>query len=212
MKINRKICYLCGCYSENLTRDHVPPACLFPEPRPSNLITLPCCEDCQREYQRDEEYFRTNISSISDIENNPNARLIWDKAHRSLLRRFKLWREFTSRLFPIRIQTPSGLYVGIAPAIKIPPERTNKMLRKIAFGLFYYHTQMRVPEEFETKIFFQPKEILLNLLKKAQYRRYFENTFSYAGAVARDTKSSIWWLCFYRSVVAIVGFLAPKAG
>jgi hypothetical protein len=38
-------CYLCGA-QERLTRDHIPPRNLFPQPRPTNLITVDCCEVC----------------------------------------------------------------------------------------------------------------------------------------------------------------------
>lgn len=39
------ICVLCGLEGK-ITRDHIPPKACFPKPRPSNLITVPACEDC----------------------------------------------------------------------------------------------------------------------------------------------------------------------
>ncbi len=53
------LCYLCG--KPATTKDHVPPKTLFAPPRPHNLITLPCCAECNGAYALDEEYFRNNI-------------------------------------------------------------------------------------------------------------------------------------------------------
>ena len=35
-------CIYCGNWAE-LTKDHIPPKCLFTDPKPENLITIPCC-------------------------------------------------------------------------------------------------------------------------------------------------------------------------
>ncbi len=42
------LCYLCG--KPATTKDHVPPKTLFAPPRPHNLITLPCCAECNGAY------------------------------------------------------------------------------------------------------------------------------------------------------------------
>lgn len=55
--LNTKTCYLCG-ISNPTTKDHVPPKGFFPEPRPTNLITLPCCNACNHSYTMDDEAMR----------------------------------------------------------------------------------------------------------------------------------------------------------
>jgi hypothetical protein len=57
-------CYLCGA-TEDLTRDHVPPANLFPEPRPNNLITVPCCRSCNQSYSLDDEAMRVWLAAAA---------------------------------------------------------------------------------------------------------------------------------------------------
>jgi hypothetical protein len=50
----KKICYLCGSTlvkNFNKSKDHIPPACIFPDNKAKNLITLPCCENCNKEYR-----------------------------------------------------------------------------------------------------------------------------------------------------------------
>src|ERR1700722_14122860 len=61
----RENCYLCGA-ADNLTRDHIPPLGFFPKPRPSNLITVPCCHSCNKEWSQEDEYMRA-LLSLSDI-------------------------------------------------------------------------------------------------------------------------------------------------
>src|SRR5260221_7991451 len=58
-------CYLCGS-TKNLTRDHVPPEGFFPPPKPTNLITLPCCEDCHRPLSLQDEAFRLWVASVAN--------------------------------------------------------------------------------------------------------------------------------------------------
>ena len=61
-----KWCYLCRS-TENLTRDHVPPENLFPKPRPSNLITVPCCKVCNEGFSKLDEQFRVFVSTAVNV-------------------------------------------------------------------------------------------------------------------------------------------------
>jgi hypothetical protein len=63
-------CVYCGEQRE-LTRDHVPPRCLFSKPRPSDLITVPCCAHCNGDFQKHDEYFRIAITTGIDLEKFP---------------------------------------------------------------------------------------------------------------------------------------------
>lgn len=58
-----KNCYQCGS-TENLTRDHIPPENLFPSPKPSNLITVICCKNCNEKFKLIDESFRVFASSV----------------------------------------------------------------------------------------------------------------------------------------------------
>jgi hypothetical protein len=55
-------CALCGASGE-MTREHVPPQCLFLKPHPQNTITVPLCKTCNHSYHPDDEYFRLMIAS-----------------------------------------------------------------------------------------------------------------------------------------------------
>lgn len=46
-------CYCCG-HAD--TVDHVPSKVLLEEPYPANLLTVPCCKECNESFSKDEEY------------------------------------------------------------------------------------------------------------------------------------------------------------
>lgn len=55
-------CALCGGIGK-MTREHVPPRCLFLKPRPQNTITVPLCSRCNHSYHLDDEYFRVMVAA-----------------------------------------------------------------------------------------------------------------------------------------------------
>lgn len=67
-----KWCYLCR-GTENLTRDHVPPENLFPKPKPSNLITVPCCKTCNESFSKLDEQFRVFVSMPVNVSDTGKA-------------------------------------------------------------------------------------------------------------------------------------------
>lgn len=204
-----KICYLCGKTEQDigsaLTSDHIIPDCFFPRPKPNNLLTLPCCTGCQKEYQKDEEYVRNSLSAISNLGKNKDALYAWKAAHRALLRRPAIAADFRGRMAPFRVN--GAKVIGL----QFSQERTEKVIQKIAIGLHYHFTGKLFPKTVQTEISYQPPEILAETLKHAQYMGYFGNTFSYAGAVCAEG-DAIWWFSFYASVLFIVILLPSGLG
>tara|TARA_R110000850_G_scaffold83838_3_gene179908 strand:+ start:699 stop:1409 length:711 start_codon:yes stop_codon:yes gene_type:complete len=63
MNEENKSCFLCGSEGD-ITREHIPPKCLFPKPRPNNLLTVPCCFNCNNTASQDDEYLRLAASIL----------------------------------------------------------------------------------------------------------------------------------------------------
>lgn len=55
-------CVYCAGPAE--TRDHVPSKCLLERPFPSNLPVVGCCDSCNQDFSRDEQYFVCLIESV----------------------------------------------------------------------------------------------------------------------------------------------------
>src|SRR5271168_5407862 len=79
------VCIYCGDARE-LTRDHVPPRCLFSKPRPNDLVTVPCCVACNRALSRHDEYFRIAMTTGIDREKFPKENAYSVRAINNLIR------------------------------------------------------------------------------------------------------------------------------
>jgi len=157
----------------------------------------------------DEEYVRNSLSAISNVSANKDAHYAWKATHRALMRRPALNADFRGRIAPFEVQSAK------LPGLMFSQERTEKVIKKIALGLHCHNTGKRFPTNVEAKVFYQPDKLLEDMLKSAQHKGYFGDSFSYAGAVSAEG-DAIWWLSFYASVLFIVvllpsGWEEPKA-
>lgn len=55
-------CIYCGGPAD--TRDHVPSKCLLEQPYPSNLPVVGCCDSCNQDFSKDEQYLVCLIESV----------------------------------------------------------------------------------------------------------------------------------------------------
>jgi hypothetical protein len=126
-------CYLCG-VAGKLTRDHIPPKCLFPRPRPSNLLTLPCCHRCNNSASKDDEYLRLATSGL--INALPMARAAWDRVIASTIKHrriAKLIDDLKGEIKPVVLSTPMGKLSASQFAIQAEP--INRSLVRITRGI-----------------------------------------------------------------------------
>ena len=71
------MCIYCG-NKPGSTRDHVPPKSLFPKPRPVNMLTVPCCDDCQARFKKDEDVFMAWIT-FGPAGESTAGKLLWEQ-------------------------------------------------------------------------------------------------------------------------------------
>lgn len=69
-KNKHRTCAYCRKFKSS-TVDHVPPKLLLQQPFPPNLLTVPCCGDCNQSFKADDEYTRTIIGV--DVRASINA-------------------------------------------------------------------------------------------------------------------------------------------
>jgi hypothetical protein len=131
-------CTYCGEWRE-LTHDHVPPRCLFSKPRPSDLVTVPCCVPCNRDAQKQDEYFRIAITAGIDAATFPRENADSVRAVKSLSRAASLG--FARKLLQSYERNPAGLHIDF--------ERIKIVLHRIVRGFFYHHTKIRLPASIE---------------------------------------------------------------
>lgn len=118
-------CIYCG--TAATTRDHVPPKLLLERPLPSNLRTVPCCLRCNRGFSLDEQYFWVLLGQIS-----PAPTMVAKIESGGIIDR--------------TLQRSPGLEESLIQSleidknghtlIKVEHNRLNRVVRKIATGLF----------------------------------------------------------------------------
>lgn len=131
------------------TRDHVPPESLFPRPRPSDLITVPCCRACNASFGQDDEYFRDVTTLRADVADHPAASQILPIVQRSFARprgRAKL-AALLATVTEVNLKSPAGLFLGRGATYEIDFGRVDRFLTRTVRGLFYHEQRQPLPSD-----------------------------------------------------------------
>lgn len=199
-------CVYCGS-KENITADHVPPKCLFPDPKPTNLITVPACEKCNNSYKKDDEYFR--ICVLTQPYNNPTGWKIWEEKviRRTLRRSPSLRKRLLDNLIRVELRSPSGVYLGEGEALQFHVSRINRVVKRIVRGLYWYHYGSKLAPEIGFLIT-KDSDVsgVTDIINNYTDLSFIDKeTFQYRhGIAAEDPDQSIWVLRFYTITTFLV--------
>ena len=126
------------------------------------MITVPVCEDCNRgtgdgvdrPMSMDEEYMRTVLTMTEASERHPVAvKVFEDAVSPSFTRRPKMGTSIINTTKVFRAVTKSGLSLPYSRlAFQIDLDRFERVLRKMAKGMFYAFTKCPVPIDASFKI------------------------------------------------------------
>lgn len=204
-------CVYCG-ERRRLSRDHVPPANLFSMPRPSNLITVPCCDACNNAASKDDEYFRLAITPGIDPTKFPNEFDLSIQVIRKLgtPQKLGLAKTMLSSFAKEPMYTPAGLYLGEAGSLNVDVARIQRVLDRIVRGLFFHHLSKRLPKTGSISVvsdWFVPDlpgevrtsvEAVLDFLSTAEPTVIGSGVFCYRYRIIEEEPyGSVWWLSFY---------------
>ena len=198
-------CIYCG-LNPGTTRDHIPPKGLF-EPRPNNLITVPCCENCRSAQSMDDEYFITIIATSGGSQYHPAATKIWEnKIKRSLMnsRKIGFMKGIKETLVPVELQAGSGIYLGKSAAFKYDKTRIDSVIERIVKGMYYTLSDSRLRTGAVIKIYHWPDQSkfsdeLNNLLDNEPWTTIGDFIFAFKAYQFEENKSVFFYFSFYRS-------------
>ena len=108
------ICVICGKHPTT-SRDHIPPRCIFPKPRPSDLITVPACDGCNNKLSGLDEEFKVAIG-LQAGHGPKGEHLFRDQTCRTIDHNRRLRRQLMADTQEIELRTPEGLFMGTASA------------------------------------------------------------------------------------------------
>jgi hypothetical protein len=188
-------CYLCGSNQE-MTVDHIPPENLFPPPKPTNLITVPCCANCNQSYSLDDEAFRLFASSV--IQRSPAGAWIW--RHKvvgsSFQRSPKLRGNVKKHMIKVPVVTATGTYE--LAGLSIPMDRANRYLIRITKGLlFKFYPKFDYSQSTFEVIQLELNQETIEVLKSLFYDERGDRVFSFWRALAHDYTFGMFAYSFY---------------
>lgn len=193
-----KKCYLCGA-SQNITKDHIPPESFFLVPKPTNLITVPCCYTCNNSHSKDDEAARIFLSS--DIRRSEAGEKIWEeKVMKSSFKRSpQLMKNVIDAI--VKISNKPELY-----AIKIPTKRLNNFLIRITKGLlFRFHPEIDYSNlSFEIRQMKTDQETIDFLYKNLYYEERGNGIFRFWRGVVKSTQRVVLAYTFYEAQTFVV--------
>jgi hypothetical protein len=188
-----KQCYLCGeklVKNKNKSKDHVPPDCIFPQDKPPNLMTVPCCKRCNEEYKQLDERMRNYLALLA-VDKTAS---VGETARREVLRSRK-WREV---FLSYTKQHPNLVDDNGNPRLVFffDENELKPWLVRIVKGLFYKLNRTRIGDAAVFKVEKypqfnpQPSETF-PMEKGLEYRPYF------VYGVVHEENNDFWVLIFY---------------
>lgn len=195
----RKICAICG-ISEATTSDHLPPKGIFPKPRPSNLITVPSCVECNNSASDLDEAFRLYLAlHVGDLEDKITA-AYFHEALRTYQHNKKLQREILGSAQPVEFKTPAGIYLGQGMKVLWNSKAHDAVIERIVRGLYFHHFCEVLPSDTNVspKWFNNPDNEFLKTLSGLKKNVVGNNQFIYLYSRAEEhPAASVWYFEFY---------------
>jgi hypothetical protein len=196
-------CYLCGA-TDDLTRDHVPPENLFPPPRPGNLITVPCCQRCNKSFDLDDEAFRVFASSV--LGRSPAGARIWKEGvvGSSFRRSPRLRANVARHLTTLTVKTARGNFDALG--ILIPEDRAVRYLVRLTKGLTrHFDPSIDYNDAtFDVTQLAPTPETFRLLMRTFPYAQRGEGVFSFWRGFKDDDTMGLWVYAFYGALFFMV--------
>jgi hypothetical protein len=204
--VNNMRCYLCGT-SDNLTRDHIPPAAFFPKPRPKNLITIPCCLTCNNAWSDGDDIVRLYLTG--PLGRSPAGDSIWESrvVTNTLRRRPALVDELLRKMKDVVIETEAG----VQEAVELPVDQQlmHRFMVRITKGLltahypnYDYRNAEFAVRTVEAKR--QSLELLTPILPMLSHGFRGDRVFQYRHAITDSGMSGLWLYVFYGATLYLV--------
>lgn len=215
-------CYLCNILvrryrlkrgeptpADQRTRDHIPPEGLFPDPKPTDLITVPCCYRCNNEsFSKLDEQFRAIVSMAANVSGAGTAVMRSKVFGRSLKESPKLKTQIARSIVHGTVQTPYGLVTG--PLVTMDKNQFAPFLIRITKGLLahfypkidYFGLAFSVVQlgQFRAD---QPE--FRTVVSNLKFDQRGNGVFRFWHGLAKeDPTSGLWVLQFYNAALFMV--------
>jgi hypothetical protein len=216
-----KECAYCG--NEATTKDHIPPKALFPRPLPNgiDLVTVPCCAECNRRAADDDKYFAVILSSSIEAQQKHEGRLVWER----LLSGGKhhpeekgLWKRIRRNLRLHEARCAGGIILGNLPAHTNYEPRFYRVLQRIVKGFFFKLRGRRLPSDFTivvtespTKKFWDDTQDLKEALARNGCFEPMHNVFRLWRTAEKERPDVTLWYMIFLEAKDFLCLTAPRS-
>lgn len=153
------ICYDCGKPLDHntLTKEHVPPKCLFPKEDRDFLITVPSCIDHNGGKSGNDEKL-LQIISLQILANEKGQNIATNKGVKSILRNGKRRKSLAKDATVVYVDEEKNGQLKPTFAFKFDEAEFNSSISSICKGLYYYEFhkifegEIRVYNEFQISL------------------------------------------------------------
>jgi len=125
-----RICYNCGKAADS--RDHLPPKAFFPKPAPLELITVPCCTECNHGFSHLDEKFRIFVAS-DEQRSSAGLRILEEKVFSVNSVGGRPFREVAATYKEVVVK--DGAKLLLKPKISFPMAEAKQFLFRLTKGL-----------------------------------------------------------------------------
>jgi len=205
-------CYLCGDLNPS-TKDHIPPRGFFPEPRPSNLITVPCCASRNNAFAKDDEAVRAWFSA--SLGATPAGDwILTNKVVPGTMIRSPAFREsLLNSIEDTKLLSEQEGLIDVAQ-FSVDPDRIERFIIRVVKGLlsFYYPDYDYCFDTFNPRFIPTTRD---NLNKLETFKNLLHYDFRGDGVIQyrfglSDTRrSGMWIILFYGAVLFLVTHEKP---
>jgi hypothetical protein len=201
-------CIYCG-QRPGITRDHVPPDCMFHHPLPQdiNRITVPCCEECRRAGEADETLLRNIFVSTRESEQNPIAAKLAGKRDRSFQRRFAEMEKVLRYMVLAKISTKDGKTTAWGFDMNTPV--IDRFVLRVSRSLLHEETKCGYVD-CEVSWALHPNDETQRELVAVAKRRYVSEEFAYCGLFAEGETNSGWLFSLYGGSIIFLASLFAR--
>ena len=210
-------CVYCGS-TASLTRDHAPPKALFANPLPSDLYSVPACRECNKSYERDDEYFAQVLLCRDDLASHPAVVRSLQKVHRAWRRAegAGLRRRIQQSITTVPIFDANGIRVNEASAMRIENERVERTLIRVVRALANRElggplpTGVHLRADIDYHKSADQHKHALNVLRDAPIHELADGMFRYSVWLdEHDVGTGVWLLEFFGRVPFLVISAGP---
>jgi hypothetical protein len=147
-------CVYCG-NTRRLTKDHVPPKALWASPRPSDLVLVPACGECNGAASKDDEYFKMMLVMKAGSGEHPEIKALGPSVMRALSRPEKVGlRKHLQKSIQLEdLRSKAGLYLGRVPVMDVNLQRLDRVIARVTRGLYWHHFGERLRTDCAVAVF-----------------------------------------------------------